>query len=166
LALATQRLSVEALRRACSTLLQEHERPLAEDGTPSELPELMATVEGVRGSPLWARAMASSRRLVEAPFALPGSLLWDLEGSDGGSTSAEPLPDVLEGVVDLAFREDDGWVVVDYKTDVGDARTAPERLAGYRRQVDLYARCWEHLTGESVKERILFFTRSGTEDRW
>ena len=166
LALATRGLSRESLRRACSTLLQEHERPLASDGTPAELPELVATIEGVRTSPLWARAMASSRLLVEAPFALPGSLLRDLEGPGGERSYPEALPDVVEGVVDLAFREPDGWVIADYKTDLGDSLTAPLRRAGYRRQVDLYAACWERLTGERVKERVLFFTRSGTELAW
>lgn len=166
LALATRGLSRESLQRACSTLLQEHERPLAPDGTPAELPELMDTIEGVRASPLWARAMASSRLLVEAPFALPGSLLGELEGPGGERPDPEELPDVVEGVVDLAFLEPDGWVIADYKTDLGDSLTAPLRRAGYRRQVDLYAACWERLTGEPVKERILFFTRSGTELAW
>lgn len=165
LALATRGLGTENLRRACITLLVEHERPISPEGTPVELPELLATIEGVRGSALWKRAMASSRRLVEAPFALPGSLLRELEPG-GGHPHSRERPDVLEGVVDLAFQEPDGWVIADYKTDLGDSRSAPERLAGYRRQVDLYARCWEHLTGEIVKERILFFTRSCTEDRW
>ena len=166
LALAARRLSTDALRRACSALLQEHERPLGADGTPTELGELMATVEGVRNSGLWARAMSASRRLVEAPFALPGALLGGAAGPEGGPGESGPLPDVLEGVVDLAFLEPDGWVIADYKTDLGDSLTAPVRRAGYRRQVDLYAACWERLTGERVKERILFFTRSGTEERW
>ena len=166
LALATRGLSRDSLRRACSTLLQEHERPLAPDGTLAELPELMDTIEGVRASPLWARAMASSHLLVEAPFALPGSLLRDLQGPDGGHPFPEELPDVVEGVVDLAFREPEGWVIADYKTDLGDSLTAPHRRAGYRRQVDLYAACWERLTGERVKEKVLFFTRSGTELTW
>lgn len=166
LALATRGLSSDGLQRACSTLLQEHERPLAPDGTPAELPELLATIEGVRGSGLWKRAMASSRRLVEAPFALPGFLLRDLELPGDQPHSAGELPDVLEGVVDLAFQEPDGWVIADYKTDLGDSLTAPTRREGYRRQVDLYAACWERLTGERVKEKILLFTRSGTEVRW
>jgi ATP-dependent exoDNAse (exonuclease V) beta subunit len=110
--------------------------------------------------------MASSRLLVEVPFALPGSLLLDLEGAEGGPPAPEELPDVVEGVVDLAFREPDGWVIADYKTDLGDSLTAPRRRAGYRRQVDLYAACWERLTGERVKEKVLFFTRSGTELTW
>ncbi len=43
---------------------------------------------------------------------------------------------IVEGVVDLAFEEDDRWLVVDFKTDYElEAGT----LALYRRQVQLYA---------------------------
>jgi len=42
---------------------------------------------------------------------------------------------LVDGVVDLAFREPDGWVVVDFKTDA----TLAARLDTYRAQVALYA---------------------------
>lgn len=75
-------------------------------------------------------------------------------------------PSVLEGVIDLAFREGDGWVIADYKTDVGTDPDFGRRLISYRRQVDLYADAWSRLTGEPVKERILFFTSQGTMETW
>jgi ATP-dependent exoDNAse (exonuclease V) beta subunit len=43
---------------------------------------------------------------------------------------------LVEGIVDLAFEETGGWVVVDYKTDREIASHGEER---YRRQVALYA---------------------------
>ncbi|MDP2959510.1 MAG: UvrD-helicase domain-containing protein [Longimicrobiales bacterium] len=76
------------------------------------------------------------------------------------------LPSVLEGVVDLAFREKGGWVIADYKTDVGTDPDFPARLDAYRRQVDLYAEAWTRLTGEPVKERVLFFTAQGRVEAW
>jgi hypothetical protein len=78
-------------------------------------------------------------------------------------------PTVLEGVIDLAFQEPDGWVIADYKTDVGSDPEFVARSASYRRQVDLYAEAWITLTGEPVKERVLFFTANevgGREVRW
>ena len=45
----------------------------------------------------------------------------------------------LEGYVDLVFRDDDGLVVVDYKTDAVDAETRAERIAHYRIQAAAYA---------------------------
>jgi len=73
---------------------------------------------------------------------------------------------VLEGVIDLAFRERGGWVVADYKTDVGTDPDFTAREAAYRRQVDLYAEAWAQLTGEPVKERILFFTAQDRIEQW
>lgn len=72
----------------------------------------------------------------------------------------------VEGVVDLAFRETGGWVIADYKTDVGTDPDFSSRQEQYRRQVDLYADAWSKLTGERVKERILFYTAQGRMESW
>ena len=50
---------------------------------------------------------------------------------------------LVEGVVDLAFRDGDGWVVVDFKTD----RELEDALDVYRRQVQLYADMVARATG-------------------
>jgi ATP-dependent helicase/nuclease subunit A len=73
---------------------------------------------------------------------------------------------VLEGVIDLAFREKDGWVIADYKTDIGTDPEFPARKEAYRRQVDLYADAWSRLTGERVKERVLYFTAQERVESW
>ncbi|MDH3270987.1 MAG: UvrD-helicase domain-containing protein [Gemmatimonadota bacterium] len=73
---------------------------------------------------------------------------------------------VLEGVIDLVFKESDGWVIADYKTDVGTDPDFPAREQAYRRQVELYADAWRRLTGDPVKERVLFFTAQGRVERW
>ena len=49
-------------------------------------------------------------------------------------------------MLDLAFEDDDGWTVVDFKTDA--EMTAP--LARYRRQVGLYASVVARATGTNV----------------
>ncbi|MGE5246597.1 MAG: UvrD-helicase domain-containing protein [Betaproteobacteria bacterium] len=51
---------------------------------------------------------------------------------------------VVEGVVDLAFEEAGGWVVVDYKTDRELMAGGEER---YRRQIALYAEAVAQATG-------------------
>ncbi len=73
---------------------------------------------------------------------------------------------ILEGVIDLAFKEDGGWVIADYKTDVGTDPDFPARADAYRRQVDLYAEAWSRLTGEPIKERVLFFTAQKRIESW
>ncbi len=51
---------------------------------------------------------------------------------------------LVEGVVDLAFEEPDGWTIVDYKTDRELAASGEER---YRRQVAFYASAVGQATG-------------------
>jgi ATP-dependent helicase/nuclease subunit A len=66
------------------------------------------------------------------------------------------LPQIVSGAIDLVFREPDGWVIADYKTDTVDGNL--DKLADYYRpQVELYKKSWEEMTGERVKETGLFF---------
>ncbi len=154
LAAAAQGVEGDALEFVARALLVEHERPLDERGAPAELDELMSLVGRVRASGLWRRAERADLRHPEVPFAV------DRPAENGG------IPRLVEGVIDLAFREADGWVIVDYKTDVGDDPDFPRRQRAYRRQVDLYAECWEQVTGEAVKEKVLLFTTMEEEERW
>ncbi len=142
------------LRRISRGLLLELERPVS-GSEPVELDELLQLVESVRSSSLWTRAAAADRWLSEVPFAYR-----DEEGRfhDPDPDLPPGVPRIIEGVVDLVFRDEDGWVIVDYKTDVGSDPEFPRRLGAYRRQVDLYAAAWTAMTGEPVKERVLFFT--------
>lgn len=142
----------ETLAQYASGLLIDHERPLDATGTPTELSALLAMVASVRASDIWARAMASSERHSEIPFAV---------NRNGGDP-----PQVLEGVIDLVFKEGNHWVVADYKTDSGDDPDFAERAGRYRAQVDLYAECWEQLTGEEVGERVLVYTAQGRTESW
>ena len=69
---------------------------------------------------------------------------------------AVPLDGItLEGYVDLVFRDDDGLVVVDYKTDAVDAETRAERITHYRIQAAAYAIAVGEATGESVVRCVL-----------
>ncbi|HEX6559110.1 MAG TPA: PD-(D/E)XK nuclease family protein, partial [Longimicrobiales bacterium] len=138
---------------ACRGLLLEYERPLDACGQPAELADLLALVRGIGQSEIWKRAMRSGSALVEVPFAASDSD-YDVRG-------------VVDGVIDLAFREKDGWVIVDYKTDaIADPAAWQQRTELYRRQVNLYADHWERLTGESVVERVLVLTSVGHEITW
>ncbi|MBQ8554657.1 MAG: helicase-exonuclease AddAB subunit AddA [Clostridia bacterium] len=61
---------------------------------------------------------------------------------------------LLQGVIDCAFREDDGWVLLDYKTDhIQDEAAFQER---YAMQLEWYARALERITGVPVKEMWLY----------
>jgi ATP-dependent helicase/nuclease subunit A len=155
----------ERLRLAAREFLLAAERPADATGEPEELDELLAHAAAIRGSALWARASGAERLLAEVPFALDvgAEELAELGLPADGAAPRQ----VVEGVVDLVFREGGRWVLADYKTDVFPSAAArAERVGRYRRQVDAYARCWTRITGEPVAERVLVFVGEGREERW
>ena len=152
--------NAERLRALGRSLLLELDRP-NRAGEPSELDALLATVATVHGSDVWRRATAAERMLVEVPFALE----IELEGQHKKAAARGGLATYLEGVVDLAFREPAGWVLVDYKTDRGTDSDFPARRLTYREQLRRYAAAWERLTNEAVHERLILWTREGLEER-
>ena len=77
---------------------------------------------------------------------------------------AAPFSDgLMEGYIDLAYRNRDGLVVVDWKTDViaGDDGV-DAKVARYRLQGAAYAAALEAVTGETVARMVfVFLDRSG-----
>jgi ATP-dependent helicase/nuclease subunit A len=67
---------------------------------------------------------------------------------------------LIQGTIDLCFIEDDGFVVVDYKTDRGGKKIIEKRINGYTYQLDLYAKAIEKITKMPVKEKYLYFLNS------
>jgi ATP-dependent helicase/nuclease subunit A len=122
---------------------------LAEQGLDAALAEeAVATVRAVVTSDLWLRAARAAKRLVEVPFQ-------KLVESD---TADSPGKTVLRGIIDLAFREPPGWVIVDYKSErVPDGRI-PDLVEHYAPQVVGYAQAWTEMTGEPIHEIGLYFT--------
>ncbi len=160
-------LEADALRAVSRSVLLGEDRPLDAAGEPLELEKLVGTLEGVTRSALWARAMRSDARLVEVPFSLtmPSDEYATLAGVRPELAGIAPVQ-VIDGVIDLVFREDGGWRIVDYKSDLEGAGITDERRRDYRAQVDLYAACWERLTGEPVAGRMLLFTTDGAVEDW
>lgn len=65
---------------------------------------------------------------------------------------------ILQGVLDCCFLEDEGWVLIDYKTD----RTPPDTIARrYRSQLRWYMRALRDITGRPVKEAYLYALEYG-----
>lgn len=71
---------------------------------------------------------------------------------DLGYTSREPV--LVQGIIDAYFYEEDGIVVVDYKTDY--VRQGEELLEKYGKQLDYYEIALEKLTGKKVKEKVIY----------
>lgn len=73
-----------------------------------------------------------------------------LSAQEAGRFGGEEL--LVQGTVDCCFIEDGQWVLMDYKTDRGDAQTLRER---YRPQLSVYALALERITGIPVREKLL-----------
>ncbi|KMZ52482.1 helicase-exonuclease AddAB subunit AddA [Dorea sp. D27] len=61
---------------------------------------------------------------------------------------------LVQGIIDVYFEEEDGLVVLDYKTD--KAKSGVELREKYHAQLDYYARALEQVTGKHVKEKIIY----------
>lgn len=61
---------------------------------------------------------------------------------------------LVQGIIDLYFEEDDGLVLLDYKTD--SVKDAKQLLDRYQIQMDLYAHALYAATGKTVKETYIY----------
>ena len=96
---------------------------------------------------IW-RAQRAGKLYREQPFVL---------GIDAGRLNPE-LPSeetvLIQGIIDVFFEEDDGLVLLDYKTDSVDSME--ELWNRYETQLDYYQEALQKLMGKPVKERILY----------
>jgi len=144
--LRTPKINVELYAR---NLLKDEERDAA------DLADVLAAIRAIESSDFWARAKRSPKRLVEVPFAL------EVPARDLGLD--EPGNTLLHGTIDLVFREDERWMVVDYKSDIIGNRF-DALVDYYRPQVEHYARFWSRLTGEPSQAGLFFI--DGTREVW
>jgi len=111
-----------------SGLLEEHGLPA------KDLLNLLKVVDTAMKHEIWQRMEKANEKYFEVPF------------------SAIEKDAVVRGVIDMIFKEQDGWVIIDYKTD--DFDKVPERKAVYEKQLEAYGKFWEKIAGEKVKGRV------------
>ena len=61
---------------------------------------------------------------------------------------------LLHGIIDCYFEEEDGLVLIDYKTD--RVRDKEEIRRRYKIQLDMYKKAIEKATGKNVKEVYIY----------
>ena len=119
---------------------------------PERAPEVVAAGRRLEGSELGRRVARADRVLAEIPLAR-----W--------RAGARP-PTLVRGAVDLAFREESGWVLVDHKSHPAPDEATRRALARrFRAQLDAYAEAWAEATGERVASRGIWFTGPGVWHR-
>ena len=67
---------------------------------------------------------------------------------------------MVQGIIDVCFRTQEGWVIADYKSD---RYWDQARVEMYSRQLRLYAYALERITAMPVRELMLYRTRTAEE---
>ena len=127
---------------------------LAEDGRLSrEMAECIETEDMMRflrtKSGVRMLQAARNRKLYkEQPFVI------SVNASEiyQGDLSGEKI--LVQGIIDVYFEEEDGLVVLDYKTD--QVKSRKELAKKYHAQLEYYAHALSQLTGKTVKEKIIY----------
>ena len=119
--------------------------------------EFIPEIKRFLGSRLAQRIKSSGMVLKEVPFSLEidASGIGVDTGVFGEGTT------LLQGVIDLAFKENGEWVVVDYKTDRVRDDNRKALIDEYSLQTDYYSKALEEITGIKVSARYLAFLRTG-----
>ncbi|QCT01579.1 UvrD/REP helicase [Paenibacillus algicola] len=121
-----------------------------EEGMAAEhISEAIRVVKSVVASELWQRSLRASRRLFEVPL-----MIRKRADEISGLT-------YVRGVIDFLFEEEDGWVILDFKTDSVTGENLQSFIDFYRPQVQTYASEWERTFGYRVKEVGLYFVQLG-----
>ena len=132
------------------------EKILEKEGiSPKRKVELAEQVQKFKKSDLFKRLEKAEFKYSEVPFTInimPNHPLYaQLDSQDS-------LPIILSGTIDLVFKEADGWVVIDYKTDrPKNEQDYPKLVKIYQKQIAIYSQVWQEITGEQVKQSSIYF---------
>lgn len=109
--------------------------------------EAVKVVFRVTESALWQRVLSAEERYAEVPFAV-------YQGGTGGR------PTLVEGVIDLVYRTEDGWEILDYKTDQVVESSADALVRRYSGQVLAYQSHWQEVIAEPVRRSGIYAVRA------
>jgi ATP-dependent helicase/nuclease subunit A len=106
------------------------------------------------------RLIGAARVYRELPFSvgLPASEVYGLEANGmplDAETAAEMV--LVQGIIDCLFEDDEGLVMIDYKTDAVYEGRLEALTEQYRLQLSVYAKAVEKSLGRPVSERYLYF---------
>ncbi|WP_326998787.1 PD-(D/E)XK nuclease family protein [Cohnella kolymensis] len=109
-------------------------------------------------TPIYDRMRASARVWREVPFTY-GIAADKVYPGVSGLPAEETV--IIQGVIDCLFAEDDGLVLVDYKTDVLKGLAGEEAAEKHRFQVEQYCGAVSAILGRPVKEAYVYFFDGG-----
>ena len=109
------------------------------------IPDAITAVAALLQSELWQRGLKAKQKHHEVSFMVT-------KKSDQANKDT-----LIKGVIDYLFEEEDGWVLVDFKTDAFDDEQEQSFIDYYKPQILVYAQEWEQIFGYKVKEAGLYF---------
>jgi ATP-dependent helicase/nuclease subunit A len=131
--------------------------------------DALPIIHEVLDSELWQRSLRAKQRLFEIPIMMVQSngetMSYPATEQTMSETAAAELTHqsnnggnlLVKGVIDFAFEEEDGWVIVDFKTDQLDESKLEQFVRFYAPQVQAYAKAWSETFGYRMNEAGLYF---------
>ena len=102
-------------------------------------------------SPLGERMRKNKLVYREKAFTLPLKIADETE---------KPCTILIQGIIDCMWLEEDGWVLVDYKSNHVPPAKEEEFVQSYYSQLKLYAQAIEQIWQEPLKETYLYLLNS------
>lgn len=130
--------TLEQVASYAKTIAQEEELDV------KWIPDAEATIRALVESPIWQRGLNAKQKYHEFSFMV-------------GKRDESKEHIFVKGIIDYLFEEEDGWVLVDFKTDSYEDEHEQSFIDYYRPQVMAYVREWEQTFGMKVKEAGLYF---------
>ncbi|WP_078548248.1 helicase-exonuclease AddAB subunit AddA [Litchfieldia alkalitelluris] len=151
-------VSVETINEQIAKMIN-HELLTNEQGEVIDVNHVVAFFQTELG--LRLKNASEVRREVPFSVALPAHLAYsDWEGNDEENV-------LIQGVIDCIFEDENGIVLVDYKTDTITGRfkdyeaALPVLEERYKVQLELYTKAIEHIWKKPLNESYLYFFDGG-----
>jgi ATP-dependent helicase/nuclease subunit A len=112
------------------------------------IPDVAAAITALVESAIWQRGLNAKQKHHE--FSLM------VRKRDEANKAT-----LVKGIIDYLFEEEDGWVLIDFKTDSYDDEHEQSFIDYYKPQLMAYVQEWEKTFGLKVKEAGLYFVSRG-----
>ncbi|MBU9710148.1 UvrD-helicase domain-containing protein [Evansella tamaricis] len=118
--------------------------------------EVWKYINHFKSSQIWIDLESAEEVYTEVPIHLmveKGDPLYNID-----SSKREQTTHFVKGIIDLIYKFNGKWFIVDYKTDRPKNEQDVHTLSVfYADQIQFYKNAWEQLTGEVVSDATLYF---------
>ncbi|WP_259116415.1 UvrD-helicase domain-containing protein [Salinibacter ruber] len=128
------------------------------DGTEEEARRLQSMLERFQESWIWDELQEATEVHTEHEFA---------HVTAGAGEDERSPEDICRGTIDLLYRHEDAWTIIDFKSnrigsEIEDVGSALEESHPYREQIRAYVTAWTDLSNGPVEKAGPWFADAGT----